>query len=232
MLAVIPPLTDDERVRLATAYDGRDHQEEAFMALLEHVGRWSGRVGDTPVRLHPDFEAMVDDPDAYRGELCRVVGAIGQQTRLPAPYDAATEWFVRDDTGRPILVYVVGLDPAAPFRYGERIVILGRFYKRVEAVARDGVVRAYPALVGAFPRRLAAGAGGEWGGLWVVAFPVAFMLVIFLVLFVYVTRRRRPTHAYLALATHLAPDATEGPPLPADPAEALAELRRRAEANH
>ncbi len=231
MLAAIPPLAADERVRLATAYDGRDHQDEAFMALLEHVGRWSGRVGDTPVRLHPDFEAMVDDPDAYRGELCRVVGAIGQQTRLPAPYDAATEWFVRDDTGRPILVYVVGLDPAAPFRDGERIVILGRFYKRVEAAARDGVVRAYPALVGAFPRRLAAGAGGEWSGLWMMAIPVAFMLVIFLVLFVYVTRRRRPTHAHLALATHLAPDATEGPPLPADPAEALAELRRRAEAN-
>ena len=71
LAAAVPPLTDAQRTRLATAYDGRDYREEAFVALLESAAtfapdpavdpdRWPGA---TPVRLEPDPH-LAPRPDA------------------------------------------------------------------------------------------------------------------------------------------------------------------------
>ena len=77
LLLSVPPLTDEQRVRLETAYDGRDHQEEAFVALLDNVRS----VGDDDlVRLRPDPDRLVAEPEAFRGDLCRLVGRIEQKT--------------------------------------------------------------------------------------------------------------------------------------------------------
>ncbi len=231
LLAAVEPLTAGQRIRLLTAYDGRDHQEEAFVALLENVEDWTPGLGDAALRLHPDLQALMAEPDAFRGDLCRITGTIQQQTPLGRPYTGVAEWFLRDEGERPFLVFVsdLGLEKSSGevFADGKRVRIVARFYKRLDALARDGTVHVYPAFVGRFPRTLMV-ADAAWGGLWAVAGPVAVMLVVFAILLGYARRggRSRP---------HRVPVAGELPiqdqeQLPDDPAEALAELRRRVEA--
>jgi hypothetical protein len=225
--AAIPPLTDDQRARLATAADGRDARDEAFAALVENVGAWAAAPGDAAPRPDPDLASMLDEPAAYRGELYRIVGSIQQQTPLAYPYEDVGEWALRDGAGRPILVYVCGLAADHGLGVGRRVAIPARFYKRVDAVARDGRLHRYPAFVGAFPRPAAAGEG--WTRLWTVTVPVAIMLAVFLVLLLYARRGRGPMRARAPVAGPWDDQGDE--PLPEDPAQALAELRRQAEAD-
>jgi hypothetical protein len=225
--AAVPPLTDDQRVRLADAVDGTDHRDDAFAALVENVRRWTPGSGDAPVRLQPDLERMLAHPETYRGTLCRLEGSLEQQAPLAPPWEGMAEWFVRDDAGRPILVYVAGLQPGRGFRGGRPVVILARFYKRVDAVARDGRTHRYPAFVGAHPLALGSPDRG-WARLWAVTIPVAAMLVVFLLLLVYARRGHGPMRGRAGAGGVWTEEMDE--PLPEDPAEALAELRRRAEA--
>jgi len=236
VLAAIPPLAEDQRVRLETAYDGRDHREEAFVALVENVETWTEGLADAPVRLSPDFDAMLASPDEYRGELCRVIGVLQQRTRLARPHDRAWEWFIRDDSGRAIMVYVVGLtaEDETAFADGRRVAIVARFYKRVDATARDGRTHSYPALVGAFPRLAgsAASGGADLRGLFTLAIVLLALAVAVVVLLVVLARRQRAgarTHRPSIHADDKDGEVDAGGPLPDDPAEALAELKRRAE---
>jgi len=237
LLTAIPPLTEDQRIRISTAYDGRDHREEAFAALLENAAAWSEGVGDAPVRLSGDIDAMIAAPDDYRGELYRIVGAIQQRTRLDGPWEGVWEWFVRGDSGRPLIVYVTGLMPEddVHFRDGRRVLICARYYKRVDAVARDGQLHSYAAFVGAHPS-LASAASDTSACSVVLALAVLLVvgLVVALVLVFVVARRqrsRRPARRALPDAEGDAMAVDDGGPLPDDPAEALAELKRRAEAD-
>ncbi len=223
VLGAVPPLTDDDRARLAGAADGGDHRDDAFAALVGHVGRWSPGLGDTPVRLELDPEHLLADPAANRGELFQLVGTLEQPAWLPPPDDAIAEWFVRDHVGRPMLVYVCGLPSDHSFRDGQSVTLPARFYKRVDARARDGRVHEYAAFVGAYPRPVQG--GGGLGQLWIVVVPVVVMLVVFLALLVYAHRGGRPARR----VTRFMPPPPGGePPLPDDPVEALGEMRRRA----
>ena len=236
----IPPLSDGQQARLATAFDGRDHQEEAFAALLENAAAYPADVDPGPallgaaaVRLAPDHDAMLAAPDDHRGTLCRIVGVLQQQTRLDRPFAGVSEWFVRDDAGQPIIVFVAGLaaDDEARFADGQRIAIYARFYKRVDAEARDGRSRRYPAYVGAAPWRVAGvEQEGEpatslllMGGLLVGGFLVVIIMVALLGRRAAGTPRRRGGGGAVVAA-----DLDEGPRLPDDPAAALDELKRRA----
>ena len=118
VLATITPLTDDLRARLAGAVDGGDDHDDALAALVEDVDRWTPGLGDARVRLNPDLDRVLADPAAYRGELFRIAGSLDQQSWLRSPQAAVAEWFVRDDAGRPILVYVCGLCRRWSFRPG------------------------------------------------------------------------------------------------------------------
>lgn len=227
-LAAIPPLTEDQRVRLATAFDGRDHQEAAFVALVENARLWTAGLGDAPIRLHPNLAAMLNDPQAYRGTLCQITGRVQQQTPLAAPCEGVTEWFVRDDSGRPILVYVVDHQSDPAFTDGQAVIVHGRFYKRVDEIARDGVSRSYPAFVGAFPSRPAR-ADETMGDMVVIVIPVAVLLVVFIILMLYV-RRNRAQRRVRNPALDGRAEVDESPVLPDDPVEALSEMRRRGEA--
>ena len=80
--AAIGPLTEEERIIIDTAYDGRDHREAAYIALAEHAAAWTDGVGDEQVRLAPDFDAILADPGEYRGDLCLIAGRIEQQSPL------------------------------------------------------------------------------------------------------------------------------------------------------
>ncbi|MHC4947022.1 MAG: hypothetical protein ACYTG1_01995 [Planctomycetota bacterium] len=223
VLAAVPALTAEQQARLATARDGRDHREEAFAALLENVEGWTGDPGDAPVRLRPDPDRMTGDPARYRGDLCRLAGVLQQRTRLDPPFEHVHEWFIRDDEGRPILVYVLEPGDAPTFAPGARVRLLARFYKRAEEEARDGRRHVYAAFVGAAPTRAAP--AGELRGLVYVAVPVVIMFAVFLLLLLGGWRRRSAGRA-----RSVPPEApVDDPrPLPDDPAAALTELRRRA----
>jgi hypothetical protein len=228
LLVGIPPLSAGQEARLETARDGTDHREEAFLALAEHVRAWSGATGDAPIRLVPDYAAMTAEPARYRGDLCRVTGIVQQRALLGAPYDVAEEWFLRTEDGRPVLVYVVdrGDLPEAAARPGRMVSVDARFYKRATFAARDGVRRDYPAFVGTRPRAVGRGDAGV-GRLWIVGVPVGVLLVAFVALLVF-TRRRRGEPAGRGRRPQVPVGDAPGPPLPEDPGEALAELRRRA----
>lgn len=228
LLAAVPPLTDAELARLRTADDGTDRRGAAFAALVEHVARWTPAAAGGDDLPAPDLDALLADPDAHRGRPFRAAGVIQQQVPLAYPYEHVGEWFVRDAAGRPFVVYVCGLDAAGAFRDGRAVAVTARFYKRVEATARDGRPRRYAAFVGAFPRPDPARRAGR-ARLWLVTAPVAVMLVVFLLLLLYARRGGKPVRARRAAAAPWVDPGDE--PLPDDPAEALAELRRRAEAD-
>lgn len=226
--AAIPPLTDQERSRLDAAVDLHGDLGDAFDALIENVRRWTPGITDAPIIMEPDFEAMLDAPQAYRGRLCSLAGRLQQETWLEAPHQSVAEWFLRTGSGRPILVYVAGLDRDHRFKLGRPVVIRAWFYKRVDEVAQDRRTHRYPAFVGALPQFGAA--DPAWGQAWVVAIPVAVMLLVFLALLIYARRGGRPTRPRVGLAAGPSSDGQAS--LPGDAAEALAELRRRAEAGH
>ena len=235
LLASVPPLTGEQRVRLDTAYDGRDHREEAFAALLEHVRTWTpGRV-QLPVRLDPDLRAMTAAPGDFRGDLCRIAGRLERITPLSSPFDGVEEWCVGERDGPLALVYLPRADAEAdaPFVAGRRVVLLARFYKRIDAIALDGRSHSYPAFVGAFPRVASSGAATGWdptGAMWLAALLVATLgaMLMFVLLLARRARHRRLI-ARPRLPMESLAEVDEGGPLPDDPAEALAELRRRAE---
>jgi hypothetical protein len=226
VLATVPPLIDDDRARLAGAVDGGGDHADAFEALVGNVSRWTPGVGDALIRLDPDLDRLQENPAAYRGELFRIAGILDQQSWLPTPHAAIAEWFVRDDAGRPILVYVYGLPSDHEFQPGQPVTLPARFYRRVAETARDGRVHQYPAFVGAFPQPVRVGAG--LGQLWIAIVAIAVLLVVFLALVVFLRRSDRSSHFGPRLVM-METDPGETP-LPDDPAEALAELRRRAEA--
>lgn len=226
----IPPLSEGQIARLATAQDGQDYQEEAFSALLENMKLYSGEIGDSLIRLKPELNSMIKSPTDYRGDLCRLIGVIQQQTRLPAPYDTVSEWFLRDDAGKPMIIYVSGFpfDFGTGFEDGVRIQIIARFYKRVDFIARDGIQRSYAAFVGAKPKRLGLIAGDPQSGFWTVVIPVAFLAIIFIALYAYVRHQKKRRHRHLALLTNET-EVDEAGTLSDDPAQALSELRQRAD---
>ncbi len=235
ILAFVPPLTEEQVIRLETAADGYDVREEAFFALIEHARSWSDAPGDQPVRLNPDFEEMLREPHRYRGDLCLIEGRLAQQAVLDPPYDVAHEWFIRTESGRPIAVYVVGLDDeaAGAFRDGMSVRVYARFYKRMNEIARDGAERSYPAFVGALPESLRPAQPGMHGltDAWIVLVPVLILLLVFALVLMYVRSQKRKARRERPRALmRLDADESEQAPLPEDPAEALAELKRRQDA--
>jgi hypothetical protein len=230
----IPPLTDEQIVRLETAHDGRDHREEAFIALVENIRAWDGDIGDTLVRLEPNIDAMLDDPDSHRGTIVRLTGRIAQIMPLTPPYEGVLECFIRDEENRPLLVYIVQgttTDNVLQLRESSSIEVFARFYKRVDFTARDGAERSYAAFVGAHPRIVSpVGTGVEITYLTVISIALLVLLIVFIVLIV-IARRQRKDVRRVTLARisteSIPPELDDVTDLPDDPAEALSELRRR-----
>jgi hypothetical protein len=241
-VAAAPPLSLDQRRDLAGASDDADHREQAFLALVQNVRSWPSPPADSgePIRLSPDFASLLRSPGDCRGDLCRIIGELVQQTALGPPYEDVVEWFVRDQRSQaPVIVYVVKSDGDRAFHDRQRVQIDGRFYKRMRFAARDGKVREYPAFVGRFPLEQPALPGPTVGGrgldlLAVLAGPVVLLVVVLLGVRAWASRKGRMNADRLrdGLAAWLGtPDECEvddAPGLPDDPAAALAELRRRA----
>lgn len=173
---------------------------------------------------------MIKRPADYRGDLCLLTGVIHQQTGLPVPYESVSEWFLRDDAGLPMLIYVTGLplESGAGFAEGDRVQIVARFYKRVDFIARDGIQRSYAAFVGSKPKKLGLIAGDPLSGMWLMVIPVVFLALVFIILFAYVRHQKKRSHRHSTpLMTKTVVD--EAGALSDDPAQALSELRQQAD---
>ena len=223
----LPPLTAAQQVSLATAIDDRDHQESAFAALAEATLEIdTARIdADVLARLQPfDWDRAVEDPEALRGHPLLVVGRLEQSDPLARPWDAYREWFLRLPNDRVVAVYVPIEDDRPP---GTRVRVVGRFYKRIQAEARDGTTRVYPAMVG---RPLPA-ESLPFGGI-LIAILVIALLVCWLLLRITIRQRGIPTisngNSFSRLQEDEDADGGEvADDLPTDPAGALDELARR-----
>lgn len=136
-------------------------------------------------------------------------------------------------------------DAAPRFSDRQHVQVDARFYKRMRLAARDGRMRAYPAFVGRFPIALATPASASapvpavtphrgLDLLGVLAGPMVLLVLVFFGLRVWVSRKSRAVEAKHALSSRwpgvLDDEVDDAAGLPDDPAEALAELKRRAQA--
>jgi hypothetical protein len=231
-VAATTPLTNEQRVAIETARDGYDQREQAFTMLLENVRSWTPgmETQGEAVLARPDDESVTLRPDEFRGRLFELEGVIQQQMRLAQPDDGVMEWFLRTDNGVPLVVYVDERALGEPWRDGQRVRMLTRFYKVIELTARDGVARRYTAFVGGFPAAIGPHPRGSAVAprppTWLVAV-LLLMIVLFGIAVLVARSKRRPARSGRLAAT--GPGVDEAGSLPEDPADALAELRRRSE---
>lgn len=144
MTATVPPVGAELRVALDAAAEGGDHNETAFALLVDDVRAWPEVVAGSAAPA--DWAALVAGGDALRGEPLVVRGRLVQREGLESRWPEVEEWFIRDGDGRAICAFVV--DPPTPIREGREVELLARWYKQIDAVARDGSLRSYPAVVG------------------------------------------------------------------------------------
>lgn len=264
LVAATTPLTEEQRIAIETARDGYDQREQAFAMLLENARSWTPGnqipgsqtpgsqtpESQTPgmetqgeaVLARPDDAAVVERPDEFRGRLFELEGVIQQQMRLANPEEGVMEWFIRTDNGVPLVIYMDEKALGEPWRDGQRVRMLARFYKVIELTARDGVARQYSAFVGGFPAAISPHPPSppppEGRGSAVTSRPptsfrglvtvLLIMIVIFVIAALVARSKRRPTRdGRIAIN---GPGVDEAGSLPDDPAQALAELRRRSEA--
>ena len=214
----LPPLDSTRQAIVSTAVDDRDHQEAAFSALVEDLFE---RAEDPSQSTDPPpvpvvWSALVESPEAHRGAPVVLEGRIEQRTELARPWDAMCELFVRLPDERVVAVFVPAEDECTE---GDRVRFEGRFYKRLSAIARDGMLRRYPAVVA---RTLPA---GPWE-------PMAIVLPVSLLglglCWLVLRRAARRSHVRHRLSTPtLSRSSSNHPELPEEPAGALDVLRSR-----
>ena len=140
----IPILAPVEVERLSYALDGRDSLDDGFAVLVEHVRQWDWQAPlEDGMELQVNLAEIVSDPVAFRGSAMFVSGEIEQQSTVPS-WNRVEEWFVRDATGTPFVLYVVG-DTQLSNR--SSIMAYARFYKTMALTGRDGRDRSFPAFV-------------------------------------------------------------------------------------
>ncbi|MCA9286592.1 MAG: hypothetical protein KDA22_15310 [Phycisphaerales bacterium] len=209
----------------APTVDRLDPGDPDVAALIDQV------VADALAAPTPPPATPLDAAEVPRlawGDERSITGRLEQATTVASgpPGRELTEWFLRPASGVPVLVLVVGGE-AANFAEGTEVGLSVRAAGFVEAMARNGEMRRFPAFVGARPVRPTSGAPA-WGLVAVLIPTVVVLLGLFLVVAARAGRARRgPLQRRLCAASD-EPEAAELP-LPADPAEALAALRERAD---
>lgn len=245
---VIPPLTPAQLDQLATAVDDeRVFDTAALYPLLQNATEWPAGVESGAVV--PDFQALRDNPEEFRGKLLLIEGEFVTESpagRLarPGPWEPkARRWVMRPDSkpNEMLVIYLVNPPPTPRSRQSVRLV--ARFYMLWTDDDRRGAERSYPILVGSGARIVAdrtAGSSLTSSPLVTVGLvAVGGIIVMFIVRMAMRSMfSRRTAMDDRREARELREEEErealrqaekEGPPLPDDPIEAMEELKRRRE---
>lgn len=137
----VEPLSTAQQSRLSTVVDGLDSRGDGFEVLIEDVSSWDEVSFEV---LKPPIKAMLNDPEAYRGEVFVLEGVLEQAAPLGPPWGHIGEWFVRTKSGELCVVYIVG---NAQIKNGTQVVAVTRFYKTMTMLGRDLQHRLFPTFV-------------------------------------------------------------------------------------
>ncbi len=138
----IPQLSENDQIRLSTAVDGQDSRGESFAAILEHVSEWKHPI-EAEFKEIP-VSALLAQPEEYRGVLVGFQGTLEQNSPQTQPWEGVHEWFVRDQSGSLLCIYVVG---STQISVGDSVSGIALFYKTMSMEGRDSQVRMYPTFV-------------------------------------------------------------------------------------
>jgi len=267
----LPPLTASEKRGLSDVVDFTEEISEGpFYQLMNNAMRSKDQpVPASPLITHPD--PIIGAPADYRGMPLRAEGVLVRRQAFPTSrggnWKAIEQWIVeispttRDKAGESVVVYLP--DPPAEFKVGDKVSIVGRFYKIWRTYLAKGDLNEpynFVVLAGHRVQSLEAlsyatapqGHEGTAGGLSGNVVRAAAGALVILGIGFYVVRRRikkldangatgsslrailqkRKEERETQSHTHTNGDGEEeeedqGPPLPADPAEALLEMERR-----
>lgn len=239
----VPPLTDQDRAQLETAQDGSARIDEAALyPLLGNAMAWE--VADESGARIANYHALRQHPSDFRGQLFLIEGKVARSRRFalnrPGPWgEAVTEWVVQfgpnpADVAVVFFVDPQGTMPAPPIR--TKVRAAARFYK----VWADRDQHDQPTRFLVFVAGRATTTSGRPGGpdptgcgpgparselIVVVGLLLAVFFLLRRTLRPSLPQRRSPVQHRTGHDQLPEPDS----PLPEDPADALAELRRRRE---
>ncbi|MBC8202929.1 MAG: hypothetical protein H8E91_03780 [Planctomycetes bacterium] len=226
--ANFPPIEENEAARLTFAVDGRDSLDDGFAVLVENAMGWAASSEEKAGSVNPAvFLDLVKDPATYRGNELAIAGVIEQQSAAPPPWEYVGEWFVRDTSGTPFVLYVVG---ESDISAKADIVARARFYKRVDLTGRDGQVRSFATFVTSSSAVESSGFGKSIPlQLLFVPVVVAGALVVFLLSRKKTNQRLQVRDVLLHMDEVIDAVDDASMDLPEDPADALALLHESAE---
>lgn len=245
---VIPPLTPAQLEQLATAVDDeRVFDTAALYPLLQNATEWP--VGVESGAMIPDFHALRDNPDDYRGKLLLIEGEFitespaGRLAR-PGPWEPKVRrWVVRPDSKQNELLVIYLVNPPPMPRSRQSVRLIARFYMLWTDDDRRGAERSYPILVGSGARivadrtRVSTFTSSPLVSVGMVAVGgIVVMIIVRMVMRSMFSRRTAMDERREARELRdeeereaLRQVEKEGPPLPDDPIEAMEELKRRRE---
>lgn len=196
VLLAVPPLTDGQRSQLVTVTDDSPTLEEpALHAILTNVLLWGGN--DEAGAQIPDYDALLADPAAARGELFLIEGKFaGRPRRIELsdpgkPVDALTEWVlvVSDDPEEVAVVYFV--DPEGKLEtpaVSAQIRTAGWFYKVWADTDQDG----HPTRYLTFVARSATVVGGQAPNQPSPILPMLLLVVVLAAAYILIRRMSKP----------------------------------------
>ncbi len=221
MLAAVTPLTEVQQVKLETANDrSRTIDEAAFYALLDNAEAWTG-LAEMPPRtppddriVVPDYQDMADNPEDWRGQLCRIEGKlqiVHPVTRLGDPkWEGIEQWSILAPDGTIVIVYLTDppettrsvMHPEVVEEFNRPVVLVARYYKQLAQPSRGQGMMVYPAFVGRTISEWDETAGGTgWGrGMEVdpIVIAVALLLLGYGAIRFYIWRRKRASQYSLS----------------------------------
>lgn len=227
-LLAVPPLTVEQRDQLATASDDSPHLEEpALNALLTNVLQWE--AGDETGARVPDYDALLADPAAGRGELYLIEGRFaGRARRYKLRHvgefgDAMTEWviLIRDNPEDVAVVYFIDPDGEieAPGT-GANVRAVGRFYKVWADTDQHGKPTRYLTFVTRNPTVV----GGRTPSDSITMLLMLLLVVVLGVAYFLIRRMSKPQQLTRRLSPDHDPHGMLSDPMGDDPARALQDM--------
>jgi len=156
-LAAVPPLTDTQQTQLATARDDVSiYDEAALYPLLENAARWpDGLQAQSAGARVPDFNALRDSPETYRGEVFLIEGRFMRRRRVerlarPDLVDGTlSEWAIQTGPdGSPAAIVLLVDPPERQPLVRTRVRTVARFFKWWSTTANSGEKLDFPVFVG------------------------------------------------------------------------------------